>query len=628
MKSIILGFLFTVSTLSAQDIVPFLLEKESHSILKKSQTSLEIFDHKNFITRKNYTIIIKNKFAEDLKNIFIYYNNFRKVKSANVIIRDMDGNEIEKYKLKDFDDRVSGFSNIDSDGRIKLLRPPIASYPFEMEVTYEIHHTASLFYDFWQPQDFKMRIVDAQLKVIDHTRSNLRYFTKNIVEPKKSKNSEGTIYLWELKNQTPLSRESFNGEWEDYFATVILAPVKFQKDKYKGEMSTWAGFGEWIVQLNTPRNTFDENDINDLKNLGLQKKTPLETLKNIYRFLQENTRYISIQIGIGGHQPMETKTVHEKKYGDCKALSFYTQSLLALYDIKSHYTLINAGKEKKDLEEDFPSPYFNHAILTVPIEKDTIFLECTSQTNPFGYAGTFTGNRKALLIDGERSKIINTQQYTSENNRQDSKINIDLNLTDGSSIVHMEKKYCGTEIEYKGFWHLYQEAQRKKTDWVYDTFNWGGAIKIDSLSFMPLKGDVFPEGGFNLLFSNKKEGVKRGNRIFLSPVKYLTRSPQIPKENERKTPIRIRFGYAVKDRIVYKVGATDFSIENLKESVQIETVFGKYTLAIEKREATIVLNRSFRLNGGVYSSDEFDAFKVFLTEIRKNDRSKLVVKVL
>ena len=44
---------------------------------------------------------------------------------------------------------------------------------------------------------------------------------------------------------------------------------------------------------------------------------------------------------------MPVNDVHELKYGDCKALSFYTQALLDLYGIQSDYVVVEAGDSHK-----------------------------------------------------------------------------------------------------------------------------------------------------------------------------------------------------------------------------------------------------------------------------------------
>lgn len=139
-----------------------------------------------------------------------------------------------------------------------------------------------------------------------------------------------------------------------------------------------------------------------------------EVIKRLYKYLQRRTRYINITLGIGGLKPYPAEYVAQNKYGDCKALSNYMKALLEQVNINSYYTLINSGENIGAIIKDFPSQQFNHAILFVPLEDDSVWLECTANSIPFAYLGTSVQNREALVIDGDKSRFVTTPVLSME----------------------------------------------------------------------------------------------------------------------------------------------------------------------------------------------------------------------
>ena len=96
----------------------------------------------------------------------------------------------------------------------------------------------------------------------------------------------------------------------------------------------------------------------------------LEIARLLYQYVQKNTRYVLININDGGWSPLATSVVHQNKYGDCKALTHYYNSLCQAYDIKASLVLVNAGDTKIDAKDDFYSTVqFNHAISKIEIFK-------------------------------------------------------------------------------------------------------------------------------------------------------------------------------------------------------------------------------------------------------------------
>ena len=194
-------------------------------------------------------------------------------------------------------------------------------------------------------------------------------------------------------------------------------------------MDTWENYAKWIMLLNKDRNVMPDQSKKQAHELTKNAKSTEEKVRILYEYMQNKTRYVGIQLGIGGFQPFEASVVDQTGYGDCKALSNYMVTLLKEVGITANYTLIRAGANAPAMDISFPSSQFNHVIVAVPNETDTLWLECTSQTNPFGYLGDFTGDRYALMITDVGGKIVKTPAYTASQNTQRCTGDVFIELT-------------------------------------------------------------------------------------------------------------------------------------------------------------------------------------------------------
>jgi hypothetical protein len=74
------------------------------------------------------------------------------------------------------------------------------------------------------------------------------------------------------------------------------------------------------MQLNENRENLDDTNIPEVDQQVNSLKTNEEKIQFLYRYLQNNYRYVSIQLGIGGWQAQTAKYTLQQKFGDCKAL--------------------------------------------------------------------------------------------------------------------------------------------------------------------------------------------------------------------------------------------------------------------------------------------------------------------
>ena len=193
---------------------------------------------------------------------------------------------------------------------------------------------------------------------------------------------------WKIDSLRALREEPLSPKLVQLTPSVITAPVRFDYCETSGSMNSWSDFGQWISQLIENRDQLPPARTKEIKEMVSGIKDSAQIVRTLYEYMQKRTHYVGIQLGIGGFQPFPAETVDRLGYGDCKALSNYMKALLKVAGIRSDYTVAGASNSQGITMTDFPTAnQCNHVILCVPFKKDTIWLECTSQTTPCGYLG-------------------------------------------------------------------------------------------------------------------------------------------------------------------------------------------------------------------------------------------------
>ncbi len=192
------------------------------------------------------------------------------------------------------------------------------------------------------------------------------------------------------------------------------------------------------------------------------------------------------------------------------------KSLLAAAGIRSHYTLVHAGDEETDFMEDFTVDQFNHIILCVPGAKDTTWLECTSQTSPAGYLGSFTNDRPVLLVTEQGGKLVRTPAYPADQNLQVRNIRAETD-ENGNLKVACNTRYTGLQQDdYHGVVNYLNKE--KQIEYVKER------LKLPSFDIKQLQykehadARPVPEMEEVLELSVPNYASVTGKRLFITPI--------------------------------------------------------------------------------------------------------------
>lgn len=599
----------------------------ANAVVRLEQKEFEVIDKGRATQRiKNVTTILNEEAADVFTTFQVNYNKFIKVKKLEGKVYNALGKEI--YSLKNSDIRDIGLGVVQqseiSDTRVKLAQidKKNFNYPFTIEYELELEVRNLMFYPEWTPQPYDHLSVEKatfQLKMP----VGLHFRSKEInktSELQKTISDDGLIATWSVKNLKPIETPSFTPK--NHRMKVLTSPVTFQLDDYTGTFTTWEAVSAFYYDLNKGRDALPATTIEKIKAYTASATTPQEKVRLVYEYLQNNTRYFGIQLGVGGWQTITAEKVVSTGYGDCKALTNYMNALLKSVGIEAYSVLINAGEENNTLYyDDFPSATFNHVISCVPLQKDTLWLECTSQTETPNFLGSFTGNRKGLIIKPIGGKLINTQWYEAPQNQRYRTATILLDDT-GKATANIHTTYSGIQYETLNSVITTYSADEQRT-WLQQEIEIG-SFELQNFSLKRTTKQQ-PIAEENLHLSIRNCATSNGQRIFLKP-NLMASFIKLPSETERKEELYLNpneYSFVHTDSLVYQL-PEGYQVEYLPPTTPIESRFGSYTQRTRFEEGKLYFTRKVTLTGGFYPAESYQELLEYIKKIQKADKVKAV----
>ncbi|SHM10199.1 DUF3857 domain-containing protein [Flavobacterium xinjiangense] len=600
------------------------LKENANAIVRLNQIDITISSQRNMnIMTKRVVTVLNEKGIGEIEATE-YYSKTSSVKNIEASVFDGLGIEIKKIKRKDFKDQsaVSG-STLFSDDRIIYLDYTPTQYPFTIIYESEVESSNTAFIPQWYPlSDYFVSIEKSILNVNYPDNLGFKKMESNFSNFKINKTIDSSTQLsYTATNITAQKEEDYSPVFNTIFPKVMMGLENFHLENVDGTAKTWSGFGQWYSEkiLSGTTELSEETKLK-MKALVGDEKDPIKKAKLIYNYVQQKSRYVNISIGIGGWKPMLAADVDRLGYGDCKALTNYTKALLNAVDVPSYNTILYGSSRKRNIEPDFVSMQGNHMILSIPNGDNYIWLECTSQDTPFGYQGTFTDDRDVLIMKPDGGEIVRTKIYQDKDNTQISKGKFSLSQTGdflGKIIIVSEGSQYNQKAAIENFQPTDKEAHYKK---YWDNIN---NLKIDKITFTNDKENIsFTE---NAEISAVNYGSISGNKIMFVVNGYNQITGNVKRIRNRKNPFEIQRGYADGDEIEISL-PSGFSIEFLPSNFELKTKFGEYKTEIIKKDATnLVYKRTMFLKKGLYSSKEYDEYRLFIEQISRNDNAKIIL---
>ncbi len=590
------------------------------SIVEFKRAEYTILSLDKTILKFKYRIKITNSRDEKFGDIEIPFDDNTLVASFKGSLIDASGKKIKKISKSDL--RVVsnfGYYSLYTDDKLKKYSFHYFNFPYTIEYEYSLEFHGFLGCWFLL-DDYDLPSKTTELVIKTPADFDYYYRIVNYLGIETTL-TEGTtkITTWKAENSKAIFHEEFSKGLMDLFPAIYMSPKQFRYGGYFGLNDSWENYGKWSWSLLENRNVLPSETILKIHQLTDSVKDTINKIKCIYSYLQESTRYISIQKGISGFQPASATDVDINKYGDCKALSNYLKSLLAVIGVKAIYTEIGNGENQKIKWQDFPNVYqINHVILCIPGKQDTIWLECTSKHVPFGYIGNGNSNRKALCIAEDGGRIVNTPKYSLYDNFQKLKAVIMLNK-DGS--MECQANYLKSGILMDNLIYLKGLDRKDQEKIIYEEYP---SVNMEIKEYTISKtNEVFPKMCFDIKMKETNYSSKTSNLYTFNP-NYLNRfiNPFTLK-SKRENDLYISYGCMFSDTIKFSI-PEHFKPEYLPELKTLESIFGKYHIECRLVKDELVYIRNCQFNEGTFTKDKYLELFDFYNTIQTLDNQNVI----
>lgn len=596
--ALIIGLIGLQIWVSAQDYSAELKSYETSTSLVKRTLTRDV----------SVQIQINNRSGEKYATVSIPYSKLSKVGHIEAFIKDNRNQVVRKLKKSDISERsnISDMSLYEDDF-VKEFTLKHNTYPYTIVYSYQEQQNEFIYVDYWVPVlSSKIPTHKASLSVSLPIDYNISYVSNLVDEFNVDTTGSMVNYTWVTDYRNIVKSEMSAPPLKEFLPSVRIVPLEYQYE-LNGSFKTWTDYGNWHSLL-----------LKGIQELPAAEKTKInarvkgieddkEKIRVLYHYLQDHTRYINITIETGGLKPYPASYVASNKYGDCKALTNYFQSVLSEIGIQSFYSKVYAGEPIQEIDKQFPSQQFNHIILFIPLQTDTIWLDCTSDA-AFGYLGTFTQNRDAFVIAENNSKFIRTPSLSAED------------VIEVRKIVIPYDRYSQVSVEFQ---NSYRGDMYELLLDLEENYNSSDKSRILRNYFME---EGFELTDYNIIKSHRDSALIQmtytastdqiyshyGNEILVKNIPFSM--PDFEDPEERKLPVQIDYPIHMIDTIIYEIPKGYGLLDSLSNQT-VSNGTGSYTLEFTELDNSIQVVKRLLVHPGLYPKSKYQELYTFFNKI-------------
>ncbi len=549
------------------------------------------------------------------------------------------------FEVKDKDTTETGYLDVQggelvSDIRTKVLQIPAAD-PGNI-VGYEFEHEDRpyIFQDEWF---FQESVPVAEARYTLQLPPGWEYKAVWLNHPEVQAAQVGTNqWQWQVKDIPPVRWEPEMPPWKGVAGLMIVSLIP-PGGANRGFLN-WKEMGSWYNGLTEGRRVASPEIKQKVAALTALSPAPLAKMRALAVFVQEDIRYVAIELGIGGQQPHPAPEVFAHRFGDCKDKATVMSSMLKEVGIDSYYVIIHA--ERGGVTPATPPHLggFNHVILAIRLPDGVsdeslvatmqhpklgrlLFFDPTDELTPFGELRGPLQSNYGLLVTPDGGELTELPELAPSANgvTRTAKLALDPRGT-LSGDVQEERVGDASSYERYRLRNVEKDADRIKPIETLMAHSLG-TFQITKATVVNLKQNSLPFE-YHWSFVALDYGKVAGNLLLVRPRVLGTRTSGFLETKEpRKFPVEFR-GPSRDTDVFEIVLPPGYEVDDLPPPVNVDYSFASYHSKTEVNGNTLKYTRTFEVKELSVPLSKVDDLKKLYRIIAGDERNTAVLKAV
>jgi hypothetical protein len=545
------------------------------------------------------------------------------------------------YEVKEKDAIESAYMPnfvLASDAKVKTLQIPAPDVGNIVGYEYETEERPIFLQDIWGFQEHDpVRESHYSLQLPPGWEYKASWLNHLEVKPTQTGSNS---WQWVLSDIKEIRHEPWMPPLDGVAGRMVLSFFTSEKIALNSNMD-WDAMGKWYSNLIGERVDASPEVKQQVAVLTGSQATLLQKMQAVAGFVQQDIRYVAIELGVGGYQPHPAAEVFAHRYGDCKDKATLVRSMLREIGIDSYHVVIYT--ERGAVTPQTPAHHgFNHAILAVKLPDGVanpsliatidhpklgklLFFDPTDELTPFGQIrGELQANYGLLVTPGGGELIELPQQPSSMNSIQRT---AKLTLDSAGMLKGEVKEMRLGERASSERWRL--RTVTKDTDRIKPIEDLLGSslssFHITRASLVNLQQTDQPFG-FNYAFESPNYAKNAGNLLLVRPRVIGSKGSGFLETKEPRK-FSIEFEGPARDTDVFEISIpAGYVVDDLPPPVDADFGFASYHAKTVVNGNVVGYTRTFEVKELTVPVAKAEDLKKFYRIIAGDERSTVVLK--